>query len=259
VAKKVNAGDSFEYPAGFFNDQVDAVNWIKSQQLNRARDALRRYANPGLIRIKNTTASLVDRFGALGISGVLIDEDTNPRHFKALPTLTGTTPTTADHTGKFVILQEPIRAGKIGVAIVSGLTVAKLNVGDADHEFADVKNSDTGEIRTAIHGAAQILWKESGTGAGKWGLVRIGRGVGPASHIKCQVDGDVADSDETIDVDNVTIMLPEGATTYPGTGTTAPTSLPNSHAGALDDDSWIEAIWDQHAGAWIVIAGNCPA
>ena len=259
MAKKVNPGDKLAYPAGFYNEQVDAIRWIKGQQLPQGRGSLREVHDAGIVLIRNDSAATIDRFGILGITGVMIDEDTNPEQFKARIALTGDDPATADHFGKFAIAQQPIAADKMGLAVISGISVVQLNVADADHQFADVTDGDASELTTVAHGGAEILWQEAGTGTGKWAVVRIGRRVGPASHIFAQVNGAVADSDETITIDHVSIMQPIGATTYPETGTTAPTQIPNTHAGALDDDAWIQAIWDWTAAEWKPYAGDCLA
>jgi hypothetical protein len=80
-----------------------------------------------------------------------------------------------------VIAVEPIGADKLGMAAIDGVVQCKLDVIDASHRFATPKPGSTTELKTASSGEAAILWKESGTGAGKWGLVRIGAGSGDAT------------------------------------------------------------------------------
>jgi len=216
--------------------------------------------NPGLVYVKNESGYDVARLGILGLSDdVLFDHADNADEFIGRPTLTGTTPTTASHSGTFVIAQVPIVAGRPGLALLAGVTAVQLNVGDADHEYADVRNNDRTELDTGDGGAAQILYKESGTGSGKWALVLLGPGARVATHILAQVDGAVAESDPTITIDNVKILLPAGATLYPKTGSTAPTSAKNTHDGALDDDAWIQAVWNKTDSQFETYAGDCPA
>ena len=74
----------------------------------------------------------------------------------------------------FVVAVEPIAAGKIGRVAVAGVVQAKINVVSESDTFATAKDGDLTQLTSASSGEATILWKESGTGAGKWALVRFG-------------------------------------------------------------------------------------
>jgi hypothetical protein len=51
---------------------------------------------------------------------------------------------------------------------------AKINVVSESDTFATAKDGDLTQLSSASSGEATILWKESGTGAGKWAIVRFG-------------------------------------------------------------------------------------
>lgn len=121
----------------------------------------------------NTSGAAVDRYGVLGIGSIAISPADNEPEFAVHVVLNGVTPTIADHSGKFVILLEPIANGQIGRAWISGLCRVKLEITSATDTFADVKASSA-ELKTGGTGSAQILWKESGTGSGKLGIIRLG-------------------------------------------------------------------------------------
>jgi hypothetical protein len=76
-----------------------------------------------------------------------------------------------------VVAVEPILAGNLGLVAVDGVVQVKLNVTNATDKFASPAAASR-ELTTSSSGQASILWKEAGTGAGKWGLVRIGAGAG---------------------------------------------------------------------------------
>jgi hypothetical protein len=80
----------------------------------------------------------------------------------------------------FVVAVEPIAAGKIGRVAVAGVVQAKINVVSESDTFATAKDGDLTQLTSASSGEATILWKESGTGASKWAIVRFG-GAGGAS------------------------------------------------------------------------------
>ena len=49
----------------------------------------------------------------------------------------------------------------------------EIDVQDEEDEYADVADAEAGRLKSGLRGAAQILWKESGTGE-KWAVVRVG-------------------------------------------------------------------------------------
>lgn len=138
------------------------------------------YSRPcHVVQIKNTTGSTVPKWGVLGITGIVNDPTAGAAslaQFQDVPILEGSVPQDAT-ASKFAVAVEPIAAGKIGRAAVDGVVQVKLNVIDVGHQFAKTSTSTAG-LDTAGSGEASILWRETGTGTNKWGLVRIGGGPG---------------------------------------------------------------------------------
>jgi hypothetical protein len=60
-----------------------------------------------------------------------------------------------------------------------------MDVQNEDHRFADVGDEVAGHLVSAVSGAAEILWKESGTGV-KWAVVRLGPHAGALLWAKAQ-------------------------------------------------------------------------
>jgi hypothetical protein len=138
------------------------------------------------VRIRNSTSGAIERWGVLHITGVLetptgatglSSTDAGTTSFQQWPGLVGVTPTGTTQ-GSFAVAVEPIQAGQIGMAAVDGVVQCKLDITSEDDRFAKPKPGSSDELQTASSGEAAILWKESGTGTGKWGLVRIGAGAG---------------------------------------------------------------------------------
>lgn len=131
-----------------------------------------------LIRNAGGSSEDVDWYGVLGIDGLAVTKAENEDEFMGGIVLDGVTPeaegsSSAGHSGKFAIVQQPIASGEIGVAVIAGATQVQINVTDADHKFADIKDGDNTQLESAASGSARILWKESGTGT-KWAVVCIG-------------------------------------------------------------------------------------
>jgi predicted RecA/RadA family phage recombinase len=127
------------------------------------------------ILAKNNTTGTVRRWGVLSVAGVVFTPSgatgNATQQFQDQPVLSGGLPTGGS---SFVVAVEPIAAGSIGRVAVAGVVQAKINVTDAGHGFATAKDGDLTQLTSAASGDAQILWKESGTGAGKWAIVRFG-------------------------------------------------------------------------------------
>jgi hypothetical protein len=127
------------------------------------------------ILAKNNTTGAVRRWGVLSVAGVVFTPSgatgNATQQFQDQPVLSGGLPTGG---AAFVVAVEPIAAGKIGRCAVAGVVQAKINVVSESDTFATAKDGDLTQLTSASSGEATILWKESGTGSGKWALVRFG-------------------------------------------------------------------------------------
>ena len=168
---------------------------ISAKAWNRAQDAADRVLGAGTgveagplaftsapyqwVYAKNGTASTVNRWGIMAITGVEVTPTSDATaaatvQFQSMPVITGGTP--AATTTAWCVAIEPIAADKIGRVAVAGVVQCKLDVTSESDKSAACKAS-TAELKTGSSGEASILWKDSGTGSGKWALVRFG-GVG---------------------------------------------------------------------------------
>jgi len=176
--KKVRSGEPLRIPAATFNTILDATqDYLRRQQGIGGRPSRPTPdQSAAIILIKNGSGAAVNRFGALGIDTILFTPTQNLDGFKNQPVLTCITPA-AGHAGAFVMPQEPIASGAIGRAAISGVSIARVDVADAGHLYADVAAGHADYLASGASGSAQILWKEAGTGE-KWALVRLGGGAG---------------------------------------------------------------------------------
>lgn len=176
--KKVQAGQPLQLPAALVNATIDTILWAKGQQQSTRPGQGRRKLQAGQLLIHNTSGGNLEQFAVLGISNALIDPADNPEGFTEIAAAVGVEPT-ADHVGgRFAVLLEPVADDEVGLAIAAGVTPLKINVSSEDHWFADVEPGTSTELVSTSSGPVQILWKQSGTGAGKFALARFGGGGG---------------------------------------------------------------------------------
>ena len=170
--KKVHSGDPLDIPAATFNTFIDSARDFLARQNDTSRQHGRDLRSSGIILVKNVSGGDRERFHILGIKEPVISASDNEDQFKNRVALKGETPSEDDHTGRFVILLEPLKSDGIGMAMALGICPVKLTVDNEDHTYADVKDGEASTLQSGFSGSAQILWKEEGTGE-KWAVVRI--------------------------------------------------------------------------------------
>ena len=181
--KKVQRGDRLSIPAETFNTFIDAAKDFRNRTQNVARQRQLDLPQTGVVLVKNGTADDIERFHVLGVDRPIFTPGESLFSFQDQIAVVGITPTEDDHLGRFLVLQEPLRAGMIGRACVSGVTPVRLNVLEEEHDWADIEDGETDSLKTDTAGSAFILWKEPPTGGYgygygyygglRWALVRL--------------------------------------------------------------------------------------
>jgi hypothetical protein len=168
--KAVTAGERFRPQARTWNALMDlargqvAVPGGQPMPVDRA----------GLVLVENGSGEDLDRYGVLGISGLIFDADDDLDAFHNNSALTGEKPTAA-HRGLFVVAVEPIAINDYGYARVAGATPVLVNVIDEGDAYADVEDEAAyacKRLKSGLRGVARILWKQEGTGE-KWAYVHF--------------------------------------------------------------------------------------
>jgi hypothetical protein len=155
---------------------------ISAKAWNRAQDAADRVLGagtgfaaggatgadpaPNVVLIKNASGQDVPWLGVLGISGTVSSPHTGQQGqvnetlvpgFISSPVLTGVVPASGTHDDAFVIALEPIARDKIGRAACGGVFAVIVNILNANHKFATVKNGDVTQLQSAGCGSVQLL------------------------------------------------------------------------------------------------------
>jgi WD40 repeat protein len=162
----------------------------------RARDAgdsdPPTYAFEGqIVQVRNDSGSAMPRFSVASFDSALITPANNLAEFQNYPRFSAKTPAVPKDSGRFSILVEPLAAGAIGLALVSGVTAVQiyLNPGDSAPAFADAVDGQIAYLKAAAFGAQVLYCDPAPTSAGPvWALVRIP--AGSASLTACELYDD---------------------------------------------------------------------
>lgn len=195
--KKVQPGSPLVIPAATFNAFIDAAHDHRRRQRGVGRESQPVFQQTGIILVRNGTGDDLGRFAVVGISGPIISSTDNEDEFKNRATAIGVTPNVDFHVGKFAVLLEPLKSGAIGRGCVSGVCPARVYIEHELHEYADIEDDEAGHLLSGPCGAAQILWKETGEGAVKLAIVRLGIPSSQIILVQVVSDGGVAGDDST--------------------------------------------------------------
>jgi len=174
-------GAPMRIPAETYNAMLDAA---KANLEGRSRGGVRgSMRDPTEVLIKNATVTDHARYDVMGVSIPLFGPSDNITEFLTNLCMQGVACDGVDHVGRWAVLMGPLAADQIGGAVISGDTIAKIDVlVESDtHVECNTDPTDTANfyrLQSGTTGSARILWKESGTGADKWAYIRIGDSAG---------------------------------------------------------------------------------
>jgi hypothetical protein len=155
-----------------YNETLAAIRRARHSARLGASTARPR-GRPGEVWVYNENVTELAPFSVAAITGVVYDVAANEVECQQRPTLTvdfvGSTTEGADG---FVVAQEQIPGQGLGRAAIYGAVFAYVDVSDADHQYAE---TGVGEayLQSCASGGARVLWKETGTGAGKAAIVML--------------------------------------------------------------------------------------
>ncbi|MCK4983640.1 MAG: hypothetical protein KAS17_11990 [Victivallaceae bacterium] len=173
--EKVSSGKKFQVKASTWNSFIDVAAHHKNTQLKLGADTLRSNIKTGIILVRNDSDKLLEQFSPVILDNLIIqpDDAEKEQEFKSrVPVFSGKKVSADNKDKPFAILQVPLESGKIGKALIQGITPAKVNVGNESHQYAKL---DVSELVSCSNGIGRILWKASGTGE-KWALMQPGGG-----------------------------------------------------------------------------------
>lgn len=204
----VSPGDKVKLSAGFVNRMIEMANAPKDGTDGRGRAGVRDCR----ITIKNMSGATVNINGILGVGELLyadenaLDTDADKLRFRRGDFyFKGIKPTewvpdempTEGSTRYFCVLEQSLKDGEVGSAILCGLAVVTVNIREELHRYAEAVADDTAKLQSCPTGRAEIVWRETGEG-NKLALVYLGsdpRGTF-VEPMELTGTGDTANTDE---------------------------------------------------------------
>ncbi len=192
MIQTVQPGQPFAPSATAWNSFIEAANAHKSSAAKPTqRPKANRQYNGNLITIQNKSGEVVEQYHALGLGNPLVLPEDNEDEFRTRIVLEGVEPS-ADLAGRFCIVQETIAVDGFGLAMVSGTSLAWIDLaGEAD---THVELDEGTALVSSTSGTAAILWVSGGVGEAdatgeQWAVVRFGGGGGGDAGIWIKISG----------------------------------------------------------------------
>jgi hypothetical protein len=166
--QSVVPGQRLKVPAATWNAMLAAAQSHVQSQFDVKPSTAGDVRSPALAKVRNTTASTLDRFSIVGIAAPVVLPDNSPWEFARQTAVDVTLPM----DGRFAVLLEPLASGAIGSAAVAGVVPVRLSVSDQPYEAATIIPGEPDHLQNVPHGPARILWMEA-SGSIRWAIVRI--------------------------------------------------------------------------------------
>ena len=165
---KVTKGQKFQPTATVWNGFVDAANWVQQQQQNTLQNIERLKNQNGIILAKNTSGSDADILSVVALSDIQIKPSTDQSKRTFMSDIPFFSFSKVDENNKdkypIAILQQPVKNGETGKALVMGITPCYVNIDNDTHGSAVADTLSAFSLKSASDGNIKILWKPTGSG-----------------------------------------------------------------------------------------------
>lgn len=216
---KVAIGDPLQFTAQWYNAATDAAKYFQRKG-NLNANSLIQTRSSTIIRVRNDTESNLDRFAVLGLNDpIFTPDDATVDIYLREVTFKGVVPDINKHKRKYVVTLDPAVQNQVVRAYIAGVCQVLVDQQDEAHEYANIVDTETGHLKSSVHGHARILWREGLQGSGygyydsgiQWATVMLG--VTGSSGAFGKASGAIsARSGATFGTGNVDIYINNGGT-----------------------------------------------
>jgi hypothetical protein len=144
----------------------EAIEFARDAEVFGDRQNAKPLDGQFLISVRNDTVDTdFERFDAVGLEGALINPIENEIGFIGGINIGAIVPT-FNHVSRFAIALEPIKPGRMGKALLYGITPALIDVVSLGHKFCQPVDGDV-TLTTVDFGGARLIWPTAPTSLGE--------------------------------------------------------------------------------------------
>jgi len=214
-----------------------------------------------IIRVKNTTGSVLPTRSVLGLNGPLFPPaELSQNIFLREVVFVGVIPDLSVHKIKFCVTMEPATEDQVIRAYLGGVCQVLVNLVDLSHDYANIDGGNTANLKSSRHGHARLLWTEaedpySGYSTGvQWSLawigvtgssIAIGKALGDISPRVGSVygSGNVGlyrsnSGNEEGPLETIAVLNPSD-------------TLDSPHGTGISAGTYVSVAWDEEDVAWV--------
>jgi len=175
--RRVQPGQPLQIPAAAYNAFLDASAAYQRNQQTGVRSSGPELRSSTLIRVRNESNRDLKQFEVLGIDAPIFEPQDSLNAFRREVSFRGVLPDEQEHSGRFVVLQEPLPKNQVGLAVVVGLTIARLH--DPENgpqgDYADCRHGEVTSVRRRSKPIAPIVWadEELGDENLRWVIIHL--------------------------------------------------------------------------------------
>lgn len=154
--RRVAAGDKLRIPAADWNSMIDAAAALNANRVGTQFGALNYGASQNVVVFRNDTEADLERGQIIHLDDVVCDMTVDAAEFLNNITFKGVVPPAVAanfvEAGQIAVVQEFVEADKIGRAVVSGLTIARVKSDIADRQILDYEPESVSRLVVARRG-----------------------------------------------------------------------------------------------------------
>lgn len=182
--REVNSGEPLSIPAETYNAFIRATRRVEEMQRSLSREIKRDGRDAGIVRVKNNSGQDLLTYSVLGIDGPIFDPLSHFEGWRQEVYLSCSAPYADQHSKKYVVLAEPLKAGQTGRAWASSIAPVRIKADTVDYATcADPIAGNTDYVEGGSVGFP-IIWvadENYPPDPYRWALIRMSSDCGAAA------------------------------------------------------------------------------
>lgn len=173
---KVKPGDAVQIKASTWNGFIDAANFAATAKKIGA-SAAGNTPGSGIVRImlqgyNDDNDDIMPQYSGVRLETIIVEPSSLDEFTGTAPVFDARPATTENADQPFAILLDATKNGDFKFAVLSGITVAPVNISSAEHKYVQPKTDGTGALESCEKSSARILY-QAGTSELQWCVLQL--------------------------------------------------------------------------------------